>query len=80
MTSIPSDDSEIPLFSQILTSQSRVPDEGYGAEADQTVTQVYFIKAKGGAVEEDGAIQDFSLDINLVPHNMRCEPPRGYNR
>jgi hypothetical protein len=80
MTSIPSNDSSIPLFAQILTASPRVPDEGYGAEADQTVAKVSINRTKDGAIEEDGAIQDFSLEINLVPHNMRCEPPRGYNR
>jgi len=75
MTSIPNNDSNIPLFSQRLASIAHVPAEGYGVVADQTVTKLSFVKANEGG--EGG---DFSLEIDLVPHNMRCEPPRGYNR
>lgn len=73
MTSILNNDSIVPLYSQILTSKSFVPVEGYGPEADQTPTKVTFTPTA-----DDGTT--LSLEVSLVPHNMRCEPPRGYNR
>ena len=80
MTSSSNTESSIPLFAQMLSANPSVPIEGFGPNTDQIATDVAFSKAGYGHVDEDGAMGNFSLEIGLVPHNIRCEPPRGYNR
>tara|TARA_Y100000401_G_scaffold111530_1_gene109889 strand:- start:718 stop:1038 length:321 start_codon:yes stop_codon:yes gene_type:complete len=70
-----------PLFTQAGNyKRKRVPVDfdivRFGASADQTPQKVVYVP---GVVNEDGEIEG-EESLTLVPHNMRCEPPRGFNR
>ena len=66
-----------PIFTQMVDAQRFAPIEGFGVVADQTPQKVVYIPA---VLNEAGEVEEEEEGITLVPHNMRCEPPRGFNR
>ena len=66
-----------PIFTQMVDAQRFAPIEGFGVVVDQTPQKVVYIPA---VLNEAGEVEEEEEGITLVPHNMRCEPPRGFNR
>lgn len=73
-----STDNRNPIYTQVVEAQRFPPVEGFGAVADQTPQKVAYVNSD--SVDDDGNIVETTQEIMLVPHNMRCEPPKGFNR